>query len=118
MRPMATLRVLATILALSAVFPTLAAERADPTEGAPYLDWESDLSQRSRALTEAACVHAGDAAAALGSTLQSLHGDLARAFAQTRADAVRELAPLMHRFADQVRDLARRLEQQPAASDS
>lgn len=118
MRLMATLRVLATILALSAVFPTLAAERADPTEGAPYLDWESDLSQRSRALTEAACVHSGDAAAALGSTLQSLHGDLTRAFAQTRADAVRELAPLMHRFADQVRDLARRLEQPPAASDS
>lgn len=118
MRPMATLRVLATILTLSAVFPSLAAERTDPTEGAPYLDWEPDLSQRSRALTEAACVHAGDAAAALGSTLQSLHGDLARAFAQTRAEAVRELAPLMHRFADQVRGLARELEQSRAASGS
>jgi len=118
MRPLATLRVLATLLALSAVFPTLAAERADSAEGAPYLDWEPDLSQRSRALTEAACAHAGDAAAALGGTLQSLHGDLARAFAQTRAEAVRELAPLMHRFADRMRDLARRLEQPPAASDS
>lgn len=118
MRPLATLRVLATLLALSAVFPTLAAERADSAEGAPYLDWEPDLSQRSRALTEAACAHAGDAAAALGGTLQSLHGDLARAFAQTRAEAVRELAPLMHRFADQLRDLARRLEQPPAASGS
>lgn len=118
MRPMATLRVLATILTLSAVFPTLAAERTDPTEGTPYLNWESDLSQRSRALTEAACVHAGDAAAALGGTLQSLHRDLARAFAQTRAEAVRELAPLMHRFADHVRGLARRWEQPPAASDS
>ncbi len=117
MRRMAMLCMSATILALSAASTALAAEYTDPAEGAPYLNGEPELSQRSRALTEAACAHAGNAAAALTSALQSLQGDLTRAFAQTRAEAVRELVPLMQRFADQMHGLARELESR-AANDS
>ena len=110
MRAITLLHTLAAVLAVSGVLPAYAAERHDSVEG--------DLSQRSRALTESACAQAGDVAAALGSTVQALQGDFARALAQTRADAVRELTPLMHRLADQLRGLARELEQSRAAGDS
>lgn len=77
-----------------------------------------DTTQRSRALTEAACAQAGDVAAALTQNLQALQGEMWRAFQQTRIEAERELAPLMHRFADQLRDLARQLDTAPVPHDS
>ena len=116
MRSTQTYRVLAVTLVLAVTFPAAATDRLDAADGAPYV--ESNASQRSRARAEAACAQAGDAAAALGKSLQTFQGELLRAFTQTRIEATRELAPLMHRFADQLRDVARQLDQPPAANES
>jgi len=111
MRPHRTLYALAAATMLTTALPVVAAERG-VADGAPYAV-EPETAQRSRALTEAACAQAGDVAAALTQNLQALQGEMWRAFQQAHVEATRELAPLMHRFADQLRDLARQLDSAP-----
>lgn len=110
MKPHRALDVLAVATMLTSAPLVVAAERG--ADGAPYIV-ESETAQRSRALTEAACAQAGDVAAALTQNLQALQGEMRRAFQQANVEATRELAPLMHRFADQLRDLARQLDSVP-----
>ena len=106
----ARLTVSAALLMLSA-FPASAAEPDGAIDGAPYVRSESNPTPR--ALTEAACTRAGDVAAAFADSLQGVQGALLRSLTETRIEATREIAPLMHRFADRLRELARQLEQAP-----
>lgn len=103
------------IVTLLTALPALAAERGD-ADGAPYL--EREPSQQARAFTEATCARAGDVAVALTQNLQALQGELFRAFDRTRIEATREFAPLMQRFADQLREWARQLDSAPVPRDS
>lgn len=116
MKPSQTLRALAAMLMLGVFSPAFAAQPMGAADGTPYVDL--DPAPGSRILSDAACAEMNEAAAALGKNLQALQGQLLRAFTQTRIEATRELAPLMHRFADRLRDLARQLDQPPAAHDS
>lgn len=115
MKSSQTLRALA-VIALSFFSAAFAAQPLDAAEGTPYVNLGS--APESRVLSDAACAEMNEAAAALGKSLHALQGELLRAFTQTRIEAARELAPLMHRFADRLRDLARQLDQPPAAHDS
>lgn len=104
------------LMAMALGASALATGPASASDGVPSVS--SDTTQRSRQLTEAACAQAGDVAAALTQNLQVLQGEMWRAFQHTRIEATRDLAPLMHRFADQLRDLARQLDTTPAPHDS
>lgn len=79
---------------------------------------DAEASQRARVLADSACAKAGDLAAALTQNFSVLQDQLAQAFAQTQREARRELAPLVDRFADQLRDLARQLESTRDPRDS
>lgn len=103
MRATGYVQVLTLLLALGG---GLAAKAAEP-----------DAPGRSP-FTDKACTQMSDAAAAFEKNIQMLQGSLAQALTQTRIEVTRELAPLMHRFADQLRDLARELESPRAARDS
>lgn len=113
---MRTHRATCTLTAAALIIGTLSPFATGAAQASEY--GAADTTQRSRALTEAACGQAGDVAAALTQNLQALQGEMWRAFQQTRIEAERELAPLMHRFADQLRDLARQLDTAPVPHDS
>lgn len=117
MRTHRTSCALVAIALAAGALPALAAGGARAIDGAPYVI-DADIEQRSRALTESACAQAGDVAAALTHNLQTLQGEMWRTFQQTRIEAQRELTPLLHRFADQLRDLARQLDSAPVPHDS
>lgn len=85
--------------------------------GLPVVAAEPDAGERSRAFTDEACTQMNDAMAALDRHVQVLQGAVAQALTQTHIEVTRELAPLMHRFADELRDLARELEQPRATRD-
>lgn len=85
--------------------------------GLPVLAAEPDARERSRIFTDEACAQMSDAMAAFGRHVQVLQGTVAQALTQTHIEVTRELAPLMHRFADELRDLARELEQPRATRD-
>ena len=84
----------------------------------PALAAEPDTRERSRAFTDEACTQMSDAMAAFDRQVQVWQGAVSQALTQTKIEVTRELTPLMHRFADQLRDLARELEQPRAARDS
>ena len=105
------------LMAVALGISALAIDPASASDGTPSVS-VSDTAQRSRELTEAACAQAGDVAAALTQNFQVLQGEMWRAFQQTRIEATRELTPLMHRFADQLRDLAQQLDTTPVPHDS